>query len=657
MANESSATVSIRLGNGAGSLSGMTDVSVGASPLAVVVGDFNQDGKQDLAAASRTPNTITIRLGQCDLPPPITAGATATRQQGTTGSTATIATVSDDLTTAGAITVTATTVPTGITVTNIVNTNGTITATIAADCSATTGNNMVVLTATDGSLMTTANLTVNVTANSPPTVGTYANTTLAPNGSTTVTPNAALADNGSIVSVTATASPNTFTGTFLGNRVTGAVTINNAGPLGTYTVTVTVSDNCKESTQQTFTLTVGEMPVLGAKVGDPAVCLDPGGLVGNEATLPANLTAVAGTCAADVPGTCTIAANGGSVSWNGLLPANTTVTMIYRSRISANTPNGTEFTIQNNGSVGGALANFDYKFTLSCPVTINTQVAATKAGSVLVFPYYTSTIGGASDTRLTISNISNAASTVANQTYVHLFLIDGTSCQPSDLFLCLTPNASFSFKASDYDPGNTGYVLAVAIDKQGVPLNNNVLIGNAFVTTPQFADNYGAESFAANSFAVATVSGNTATLYFDQVGYDAVPKQLTTEIQSPIDAAGQQVVTAGLSGDLTTSSLSDAAQVGTGQAYNEKEVFGSFNGWLMGTCQAKGTISTASPRVPNGLGNLIKTGRAGSLKFNVGAAVGLLLTPRTATWKGIRSLHKTQAVATTLTIPIFVPVC
>lgn len=112
------------------------------------------------------------------------------------------------------------------------------------------------------------------------------------------------------------------------------------------------------------------------------------------------------------------------------------------------------------------------------------RVSATRAGSLLVFPYYTSTIsntagGGnpftgfstatleaqaSSDTRITISNISNAASTVANQAYVHLFLIDGATCQQADFFLCLTPNASFSFKASEYDPGNTGYVIAIAVN-------------------------------------------------------------------------------------------------------------------------------------------------------------------------------------------------
>ena len=414
-------------------------------------------------------------------------------------------------------------------------------------------------------------------------------------------------------------------------------------------------------------------PTLGVQVGDPAVCLDPGGLVGVTATvtnpnnmaqpasftanLPAGLTTVPGTCVADVnPGGCTLTNT--SVSWNGMLPANTTVTIIYRARIGAGVASGAQLCIANTGTVAGVAANLNYCFNVVCPLT-NTRVSDQKAGSVIVFPYYTSTIGGGSDTRMTISNISSAASSVANQAYVHLFFIDGTSCQASDLFLCLTPNASFSFKASEYDPGNTGYLIAVAVDNQGLPTRNNVLIGNAFVNTPTLADNYGAESFWANAFAAGlyTQSGSTATLYFDHTGYDAVPKQFAVEIQSPLEAAAQQVITAGLSGDLTTSSIGGAAQIGTGQAFNEKEVFGSFNSWLLGTCQAKGTISTATPRVPNGLGNLIKMGQAGYLKFNVGGAVGLLLTPRGGAWTGIRTLHKTQTVATTLTIPIFVPVC
>ncbi len=272
--------------------------------------------------------SLEITTIQCKATPTITAGATATRQRGTAGTTTTIATVNDAETPKQNLTVTVMSAPAGINLTGISAPNATtgeVTATVAADCTAALGNNTVVLKVTDGDNATaTANFIVNVTANSPPTVGTYANTTLTPNGSTTVTPNAALADNGSIVSVTATASPNTFTGTFLGNRVTGAVTINNAGPLGTYTVTVTVADY-EERTQQTFTLTVGEMPVLGAKVGDPAVCLDPGGW---SATKPRCLPTYRrrGHLRRRCPGHLHHRRQWRQLSWNGLLPANTTVT-------------------------------------------------------------------------------------------------------------------------------------------------------------------------------------------------------------------------------------------------------------------------------------------------------------------------------------------
>ena len=45
-------TVSIRLGDGMGGFSGSPDVSVASGPYSVAIGDFNGDGKQDLAVAN-----------------------------------------------------------------------------------------------------------------------------------------------------------------------------------------------------------------------------------------------------------------------------------------------------------------------------------------------------------------------------------------------------------------------------------------------------------------------------------------------------------------------------------------------------------------------------------------------------------------------------
>jgi hypothetical protein len=62
-ANNNSNTVSIRLGDGAGGFTGTTNVSVGTLPFSVAIGDFNGDGKQDIAVASAGSNLISIRLG------------------------------------------------------------------------------------------------------------------------------------------------------------------------------------------------------------------------------------------------------------------------------------------------------------------------------------------------------------------------------------------------------------------------------------------------------------------------------------------------------------------------------------------------------------------------------------------------------------------
>src|SRR5207244_3422378 len=54
----------------------------------------------------------------------------------------------------------------------------------------------------------------------------------------------------------ATTSPS-FTGTLPANSSTGVVSINNANP-GTWTITVTATDNCSATDSKQFTLTVGQ---------------------------------------------------------------------------------------------------------------------------------------------------------------------------------------------------------------------------------------------------------------------------------------------------------------------------------------------------------------------------------------------------------------
>ncbi|MDQ4123030.1 MAG: FG-GAP-like repeat-containing protein, partial [Acidobacteriota bacterium] len=213
-ANYGSDNVSVLLRNAANNgFDPAVNFAVGTNPKSVAAGDFNNDGKQDIVAANVTSKDISVLLRKttddgfdsavnfpfssnpttaaiadfngdnrqdiftalsnnnasvlqrvCNAPPSITPATGLTREKGAAGTNSQIATVSDVETAAGSLTVTATTVPTGITVSNIVNTNGTITADIAAAANAATGNNTVVLTVSDGIESTNANLTVTVTA-------------------------------------------------------------------------------------------------------------------------------------------------------------------------------------------------------------------------------------------------------------------------------------------------------------------------------------------------------------------------------------------------------------------------------------------------------------------------------------------------------------
>jgi hypothetical protein len=63
VANFSSGDVSILLGNGDGSFSAATNFAVGVTPFSVMVGDFNGDGRPDLAAANSSSNNVSILLG------------------------------------------------------------------------------------------------------------------------------------------------------------------------------------------------------------------------------------------------------------------------------------------------------------------------------------------------------------------------------------------------------------------------------------------------------------------------------------------------------------------------------------------------------------------------------------------------------------------
>jgi predicted outer membrane repeat protein len=220
--------------------------------------------------------TYTLRLSSA---PTIQPAPPVSRQEGTAGSAAVVARVSDAEDPVNALVVkingAATATVNGVTV-SIVNVNsgtGDVTANVQAGCGATNALLTLTVTDTDG-IATALPLAVSVTLNTPPVLS-YPNGphNVVSGGSLTVNPTGA-SDNVAIASFSLVDASNTFTGTVVVNNATGAVSIANAGPPGSYSVTVRATDNCGASTAASFTLNVScpnitlDQSVLpGANVG------------------------------------------------------------------------------------------------------------------------------------------------------------------------------------------------------------------------------------------------------------------------------------------------------------------------------------------------------------------------------------------------------
>lgn len=216
------------------------------------------------STGATTQNVAVSGTGVAANTPPTISAVGVTRQAGSPGSNSTIANVNDAESGANAVVVTVVGSSTvnGVTISGIVNSGGTVTANVVAVCGAT--NASFTLQASDGTSTATATLNVTVTANTAPTL-TYNNASVAFGGSTTVNPATGPSDNGSVSSIVVQ-SQGTYTGTISVNNTTGVVSISNAAPAGTHTITIRATDQCGSNTDATFTLTVNAPPTVSLSI-------------------------------------------------------------------------------------------------------------------------------------------------------------------------------------------------------------------------------------------------------------------------------------------------------------------------------------------------------------------------------------------------------
>jgi hypothetical protein len=180
-ANESGQTVSFEVNNdnnglfsaqpavdAAGKLT-FTSASNANGTAIVTLRIKDNGGTANGGVDTSSTQSFTITVNQVDDAPNITAGS-ITRKQNAGGSVSEIATVSDIDTAAGNLMVSVLTAPTGIVISSITNTGGTISATVAAACNAALGANTVVLQVSDGNSTANAYLTVTVTPSNAPVI-------------------------------------------------------------------------------------------------------------------------------------------------------------------------------------------------------------------------------------------------------------------------------------------------------------------------------------------------------------------------------------------------------------------------------------------------------------------------------------------------------
>jgi mucin-19 len=457
------------------------------------------------------------------------------------------------------------------------------------------------------------------------------------------------------------------------NNQTGAVSANETGP--------GAPSNIASLTIHPFTVSITE----------PAVCLGPGGLVAVTATfsngapfaqsavftatLPTGFVPLIGSCSATA-GACTVNPNTTPATVNvnvAALGAGQTVTVTYQGQVG-DVLAGTQLCINSQAVFGGSTPlSVQACTTVNCPAVgpgaphpSLAEVSDQKGGSVLVYNLYSSDSAAPTtqNTRMALTN-THPSLPVA----LHLFFVDGSTCAVADNLICLTANQTLSFLASDIDPGTTGYLIAVAVDRvTGCPINFNYLVGEEYVKlTSGHAANLAAESFAALAGGLPACDANavTAVLNFDGVSYNRAPRALAaSNLPSRADGNDTLIVLNRFGGSLVNGASALSNLFGILYDDAEKPLSFSFN---PGICQFRSTLSNNFPRTTPRFEQVIPTGRSGWAKFYLVDEQGLLgaqlnFNRQAGTAVGAfnqgHNLHKlTLTPAAQLTIPIFPPNC
>jgi hypothetical protein len=281
-----------------------------------------------------------------------------------------------------------------------------------------------------------------------------------------------------------------------------------------------------------------------------------------------------------------------------------------------------------------------------------------KAGSVLVYNLYTSDVTSPAvhNTRIAITNTS-----VLIPVAVHLFFVDGVSRSIADFVVCLTPNQTISYETSELDPSTEGYILAVAVDLNGLPIVHNFLIGDMFVKYGSgHQAGLSAMGVAARAMPAMSSLSVAVDLAFDDLQYERLPAVLVIDnIPSRVNNNDTMMVINRLGGDMALG----ASELGPvfGLLYNDVENSHSYTLSSPRT-QLRYQMTNLMPRTTPRFTTVIPDGRSGWSKFYAvptAAITGVMLTYHPGSlgapnaFTGGHNLHHLTRTSTTISIPVY----
>jgi hypothetical protein len=296
------------------------------------------------------------------------------------------------------------------------------------------------------------------------------------------------------------------------------------------------------------------------------------------------------------------------------------------------------------------------------PTHSNDSLPQADGGAVLIFPIYTSDSATpqAQNTRISLTNTAEAT-----PVFVHLFFVDGATGAAADSYLCLTANQTVSLLASDADPDVNGFLIAVAADAHGCPINFNQLIGEASI---KYASGHTAQLVAE---AVVSLTENptscmasqpTATLRFDGHSYSTLPRVLAlSNLMSRADGNDTFMIVDRIGGALIGNL--NSSNVFFMVVFDDAENPFSFSFSTLSGPQLRILLKSRPFPRRDFFDQFIPSGRSGWVKLWCLEDVALLgavfnLNAYNPAFTQGRNLHKlTLTTTASLTIPILPPNC